>query len=143
MMMENLKDTPVDVFETVELKLPFKAEYVSTARLTASSVASKMGFNIEDVEDIKVALSEVCSKLVCRGSKVVDSYRIVFKMYKDNLTIIFCCKDEALNCVFDNENDSLGIAIMKALMDDVELCTKSEQLLLISKVLKGEKQNAI
>jgi serine/threonine-protein kinase RsbW len=142
-MMENLKDTMIDYFETIELILPFKAEYVSTARLTASSVASKMGFNIEEVEDIKVALSEVCSKLVSRGSKVVDSYRIVFKLFKDKLTIVFCCEDGTLNCVFDNENDSLGIAIMNALMDDVELCTKTEQLLLISKVLKGEKQDAI
>ncbi|MFA6309438.1 MAG: ATP-binding protein [Clostridia bacterium] len=141
--MENLKDTMIDYFETIELILPFKAEYVSTARLTASSVASKMGFNIEEVEDIKVALSEVCSKLVSRGSKVVDSYRIVFKLFKDKLTIVFCCEDGTLNCVFDNENDSLGIAIMNALMDDVELCTKTEQLLLISKVLKGEKQDAI
>jgi serine/threonine-protein kinase RsbW len=88
-MMENLKDSMIDNFETIELILPFKAEYVSTARLTASSVASKMGFNIEEVEDIKVALSEVCSKLVSRGSKVVDSYRIVFKLFKDKLTIIF------------------------------------------------------
>ena len=43
--------------EKIELRLPFKAEYVSVARLTASGIASRIGFDIEAIEDIKVAIA--------------------------------------------------------------------------------------
>ena len=59
--------------DIVELILPFKAEYVSTVRLVASSLSNRIGFDVEVIEDIKVAISEVCSKIVNIGSKVADT----------------------------------------------------------------------
>ena len=43
--------------ESVELTLPINAAYISAARLTASSIANRLGFGIEEVEDIKTAVS--------------------------------------------------------------------------------------
>ncbi len=141
--MSNLKEKPNNDIETIELSLPFKAEYVSTARLTVSSIASKMGFDFDEVEDIKVALSEVCSKFINVGSTKSDFYKLIFKVYKEKLAILFYCDDDSLNCIFDEDSDGLGTAIIMALMDDVELCTEDTHIILISKVLKGEKLNAI
>ncbi|NLC69499.1 MAG: anti-sigma regulatory factor [Clostridiaceae bacterium] len=123
-------DSPVD---RVELFLPFKAEYVSVARLAASGVASRMGFNIEAIEDIKVAVSEVCSKLVCIGSKIADGYRIIFNIGKLSLEIIYDCEDKSLKCIFDNEVDELAIPIIKSLMTSAELCTGNDYILSMSK----------
>ena len=39
--------------DIIELGLPINRAYVSTARLTASSIANRMGFDIEAIEDIK------------------------------------------------------------------------------------------
>lgn len=122
--------------DTIELTLPFKAEYVSTARLVASSVANRVGFDIEVIEDIKVAISEVCSKIVNIGSRITDTYKIVFVISGKEVKITFCCEDTSLKCIFDTENDRLAIEIINALMDDVELCTSNDYILSMSKTLE-------
>jgi len=47
-----------------ELALPLRAEYVSIARLTVSGVANRAGFDFDEIEDIKVSLSEVCNQII-------------------------------------------------------------------------------
>lgn len=123
--------------DSIKLILPFKAEYVSVARLTASGVANRIGFDIETIEDIKVAVSEVCSKLVLLGSEIADCYRIIFTIEDDRLDIIFDCEDKSLKCIFNDDNDELGVSIIKALMDSVDLCTDNGYILSMSKVLEG------
>lgn len=123
--------------DSIELLLPFKAEYVSIARLTASGIASRVGFDIEIIEDIKVAIAEVCNKLLNVGSSFVENYRITFKVSNCNLTIIFDCEDSSLNCIFSEGEEEFGISIIKALMDNVELCSNNSYLLSMSKTLEG------
>jgi serine/threonine-protein kinase RsbW len=48
----------------MELVIPLRAEFVSIARLTLSGVANRAGFDFDTIEDIKVALSEVCNRLI-------------------------------------------------------------------------------
>lgn len=129
--MENASDI-------IELILPFKAEYVSAARLLASGVASRIGLDIDVIEDIKVAISEVCNKLVQLGSRKVLNYKIIFIIFSDKLTVKFDCEDKSLRCVFESKEDELGISIINALMDDVELCSNNEYILSMTKVLEGK-----
>ena len=44
--------------QRVTLNLPATADYVDIVRLNLYGVASKMGFSYEDIEDMKVAVSE-------------------------------------------------------------------------------------
>lgn len=125
--------------DKIELSLPFKAEYVSVARLVTSGVCNRIGFDIETIEDIKVAISEVCSKIVSIGSKVTDSYKIVYSVSESALNVIYLCDDSSLKCIFDGENDRLAIHIINALMDSVELCDKKDQIISMSKELEGNK----
>lgn len=122
--------------DIIELILPFKAEYVSIARLTASGAASRIGFDIETIEDIKVAVSEVCNKLVSAGSTSADCYKIAFKLSDNNLDVTFECEDKSLRCIFDDENDALGISIITALMDNIEFCEQNTYLMSMSKSLE-------
>ncbi|MFZ5989857.1 MAG: ATP-binding protein [Bacillota bacterium] len=123
--------------DKIELTLPFRAEYVSVARLVASGVCNRIGFDIETIEDIKVAISEVCSKIVSIGSKVTDSYKIVYSVSEGALEVIFVCDDSSLKCIFDGEGDGLALHIINALMDSVELCADNSYILSMSKVLEG------
>jgi len=122
--------------DVVELKLPFKAEYVSMARLIVSGIASRMGFDIDTIEDIKVAAAEVCNKLVERGSKTASNYSVVYEVREDSLKISFGCEDKTLRCIFDDEEDELGLSIITALMDEVELCSDGAFLLSMSKMVE-------
>lgn len=124
--------------DIVELILPFKAEYVSLARLTVSGVANRIGFDIETIEDIKVALSEVCNKFVVNASKAVGFYKVKFEISEESLSIYFDCEDKSLKCIFENEDEEFGISIINALMDEVELCTNKDFLISMSIALKGD-----
>jgi len=126
-------DTSLD---SIVLTLPFRAEYVSVGRLTTSGVASRMGFDIETIEDIKVAVAEVCNKLVEAGSKIENEYSIRFKISGNRLTIIFDCRDKALKCIFSGDDNELGISIITALMDSVEFCPDDSYLLSMSKTVE-------
>lgn len=127
-----------DNADRIELMLPFKADYVSMVRLAVSGIANRIGFDIETIEDIKVAVAEVCNKLVSTGSQSACCFKIVFIVSDNKLDILFDCDDKSLKCIFDDESDGLGISIINALMDEVELCTSNNYLLSISKVVEGD-----
>ncbi|HOM03464.1 MAG TPA: ATP-binding protein [Acetivibrio sp.] len=127
------------VSDKIELTLPFKAEYVSVARLVASGVCNRIGFDIETIEDIKVAISEVCSKIVSIGSKTADNYTIVYDITENALNVVYVCDDPSIKCIFDEEKDGLAISIITALMDSVVLCDKSNRIISMSKVLEGNR----
>jgi serine/threonine-protein kinase RsbW len=50
--------------EVVRLTIPAALEFVRIARLTASGVASRLGFDIDEIEDLRVAVDELSSILV-------------------------------------------------------------------------------
>lgn len=52
------------VIETIDLKIPPRPEYISVARLTAAAVAARQDFTYEEIEDLKVAVSEACNALI-------------------------------------------------------------------------------
>lgn len=123
--------------DRIELSLPFKAEFVSVARLTASGIANRMGFDIETIEDIKVAVAEVCNKLVNAGGDEDTVYVICFDILLDKLVISFKSDFKELGPIFSNENDELGISIINAFMDDVEFYPQGSGILSMTKAFEG------
>lgn len=119
--------------DVISLELPAKSDYVSIARLTASVIANKIGFDIEDIEDIKVAVGEACNNAVIHGNNLDDKFNLEFIVDDEKLTIEIV--DKGIG--FDIENYSepdldnpkengLGIFIMKTLMDDVTISCNDE-----------------
>ncbi len=46
--------------DLVELAIPAVPELLSLPRLTAAAVAARAGFDIEEVEDVRLAIEELC-----------------------------------------------------------------------------------
>jgi len=66
--------------DLIEIKIPSKSEYVSVVRLTASSIANRLGFSYEDIEDIKMAIGEACVNCIQHAyPKRSDKDRIAVK----------------------------------------------------------------
>ena len=69
-------------FDEIIIHLPKKAEYVGFIRLTVSGLLSKVGFDIDTVEDIKVVVSEICNKIVsskCKSER--HHYDVKFHLF--------------------------------------------------------------
>lgn len=113
--------------DIIELGLPINPAYVSTARLTASSIANRMGFNIEDIEDIKAAVSEACTYLIKMhqlDKSIQNMFNIQFIIKSNALDIMLTAE----KIKFDNiyEEDGLGILMIEALMDYISLSSKDD-----------------
>ncbi|MDR1293217.1 MAG: ATP-binding protein [Clostridiales Family XIII bacterium] len=115
--------------DTMTLSVPGKAEYVSTVRLAISSLAAKSGFDIEAIEDIKVAVSEACSNILCH-SNIGDEYlyRVECTLHDDRFEVTVVDNGVGFDTDHykepnpeDFQSGGLGIYIIKALMDEVHV----------------------
>jgi len=49
---------------TVRLVIPARSRYLRLARLTAAGIASDLGFSLQGIEDLRVAVDEACAVLI-------------------------------------------------------------------------------
>jgi serine/threonine-protein kinase RsbW len=50
--------------DTVELRIPCRAEWVALARLAVAAVANRLKLTIEEIEDVKLAVAEACTAVI-------------------------------------------------------------------------------
>ncbi|MBK5243553.1 MAG: ATP-binding protein [Eubacteriaceae bacterium] len=115
--------------DEIKLTLPTKIEYISLARLTIASVANGMGFSIEDVEDLKVAVSEACANVIMHSVTPQKSYELIYTIGEKSL--IFSVVDKGIGFVPEKETNrelkeleltnGFGLIIIKMLMDEVKI----------------------
>ncbi len=116
--------------DVISMKIPSKPEFVSVIRLTVSSIANRIGFNIDDIEDIKVAVAEACTNAI-KHSKNTE-FEVDFELDIDRICIVvkddgkgFIHEDiKSPNLLEPKEEGGLGIFIIKSLMDEVEFDSK-------------------
>ncbi|MBV9028106.1 MAG: ATP-binding protein [Candidatus Eremiobacteraeota bacterium] len=53
--------------ELVELRVPCRPEWVALARLAAATVANRLSFSLEEIEDVKLAVAEACTAVIQHG----------------------------------------------------------------------------
>lgn len=119
--------------QTVEMKIPNMSDYVGVVRLAASGVANRLKFTHEEIEDIKIAVSEACTNAVQYAYPGKLGYvDIVFELYDSKLVIVvkdegrgFNIGDKPTTQSDDPEKVGLGLGItfMRSLMDNVEYDT--------------------
>lgn len=119
--------------DNFKLTVPGKPEYVGAVRLAISSVANNAGFDIEAIEDIKVAVSEACTNIVQHGKAGAErgeqiEYKVDCEICDDRLCISVEDDGEGYDTSNYKEPDlpseeagGLGIFIIRALMDEVEV----------------------
>ena len=72
--------------EEVRLTMPATPQLLRVARLTAAGLASRLGFSFDEIEDVKIAVDELCFALV--GSKGrTGSLTLVYQLADRELRI--------------------------------------------------------
>lgn len=109
----------------ISLTLPVDPAYVSAARLTASSVANRMGFDIDEIEDIKAAVSEAGTYIIKHcSSGNAEGIQISFEIEEDEM-VISILVENAGQMHLDDED--MGLIMIKALVDDFKTENISEE----------------
>ncbi|MDD7182114.1 histidine kinase [Peptostreptococcus anaerobius] len=114
--------------DKISMKLTSNPNFVSVIRLTVSGIASKIGFSFDEIEDLKVSISEACTNAIKHSKE--DLFEINFYIYEDKLSIEVI--DDGVGYDEDSVEDpdplnpktsGLGLFIIKTLMDEVEVKT--------------------
>ena len=121
--------------DILRFSVPGKPEYVSMIRLAVSSAANTAGFNIEEIDDIKIAVSEACTNVVCHGQlNENDVYEVICNIGENEFFISVEDKaggydvDEYKKPSIDKlKPGGMGLYIIQALMDKVDIVSQVGQ----------------
>lgn len=143
----------IEPFDFIEMKFPAKPDYVSVIRLTVSGIANRMGFGYEDIEDLKIAISEAASNIVAHAYDEEGEMTIGFGVYPNRIEIMVADNGESFNLKdikedigpYDKHTEEIdnlreggfGLFLINTLMDKVEINNKYGVIVLMTKYLNG------
>ena len=146
------------VKDYIEIKIPAKPEYIGVVRLTLSGIASHMGFTYEEIEDLKIAVSEACTNAVQHAYPEGEIGEVIigFGIYEDKLETMVADNGKSFNftqtknelgpytesCTVDQLTEGgLGLYLIEALMDEVRVLEHSGVTVFMVKHLSEEREN--
>jgi anti-sigma regulatory factor (Ser/Thr protein kinase) len=104
--------------DEVRLSVPATPEFLRLARVTATGLASRLGFTFDEVEDLRLAIDELCYSLIgSRGRPGTVELRYV---------VLEAALEVEGSGAFDGEAPELSLSelserILTALVDEHEL----------------------
>ncbi|KAB8137947.1 anti-sigma B factor RsbW [Gracilibacillus oryzae] len=142
----------MESFDFIEMKVPAKAEYVGVVRLSTSGIANRMGFSFEEIEDLKVAISEAMSNATTHAYEAKEGGEVTigFGLYEDRLEVMVADRGESFDLkqikseigpykntqsVENLREGGFGLFLIEALMDKVEIKNDYGVIVLMTKYL--------
>lgn len=122
----------------IRLQIPSHADYIDIVRVCLYGVASKLSFSYEDIEDMKVAVSEACTNAVLHGRSVEEGGSLIdvsFQPSEAGITIVVKNEGPPFEhresgsaapplqgiAISELPVGGLGLYLMEALMDEVSV----------------------
>lgn len=103
--------------EAIKLEIPGAAEFLRLARLTVADLGARAGFSYEDVDDLRIAVDELCYAIGA-GDETVR-LELVYRLSDHRLEVEGSC-----NRTSEAEPPSeLANAIIHAVVDEFDLST--------------------
>jgi serine/threonine-protein kinase RsbW len=114
---------------SVRLTIPARPEYITLGRLALTAIAGVRPLSDETLHDLKLALTEACTNSVKHAyGDGIGSVDITYELHGDRLTVEvgdsgtgFEPRSRRTNGEDELEEGGLGIAIIRALTDEVEI----------------------
>lgn len=137
--------------QKVRMSIPVDADFIDVVRLSLYGLATRMGFSFEDIEDMKVAVSEACNNAILHayGHTHGACIDIIFETMPDRITITVKDYGDSFNYekaaekadslhnkqIHQLKAGGLGIYMMQALMDEVVVNTGEGTEVILTKLL--------
>ena len=117
------------MLDVLNFSIPGKPEYIQMLRLAIGSIAGKSGFDVEKIEDIKVAVAEACKLVTCHGRDGLSAkYELTVEIEDGRMQITVSdlgsghtIEKYCQQCTHCPEDGDLAIFVMDSLMDETEL----------------------
>ena len=124
--------------EILHMEVPGDPDYIGIVKMAAGSAASIKGFTIDKVEDIRMAVGEVCKTITCHNfMEWSAAYRVSMDM--DDETMVIKVEDSKEGHQIDKDlsrrpcldcpkEGDLGVHIIKTVTDDMEVIKSGDGL---------------
>lgn len=118
------------------LTIPPKADFISLVRLAVSGVASHCAFDIDEIEDIKVCVSEILTKIIAKNEPE-GGFPLCVTFDPSGSALCICIGSEGLSGkeLFSVDEDAFALAILDTLMDAVDLSGMGTEAVRLSKTM--------
>ena len=122
----------------IELHIPSVMGYEKTAMECAASIAKKMGFTEDRIEDLKTAVAEACLNAIEHGNKMDTSTKVGVTLTVEKTKLQVAVKDEGKGIgeiqpphIEDkikekNKSRGWGIFLIKSLINEVSFESSPE-----------------
>ncbi|WP_408009059.1 anti-sigma B factor RsbW [Pseudalkalibacillus sp. A8] len=140
--------------DVIEMVIPAKPDFVGVARLTVSGIASRMGYTFDEIEDIKIAVSEAITNAVnhAYGTEDEGEIRLYYGMYDDKLEITVMDKGKSFDVettklstgpvngkpIEQINEGGLGLFLIETLMDKVDISDEAGVVVIMTKYLNRD-----
>ena len=106
--------------DKIFVKIPSEKKYISTLRLSISSIANTIAMDIENIEDLKVSISEVVNLFVDES----EFFEISMDVFDDKIEIEVM-PDISILGIQEKEENKFALLILENLVDKIEFKEKS------------------
>lgn len=113
--------------DEVSLKFPASFEYIRLARLVASGLAAQVNFNLDDIEDLRIAVDELCSALVEAAADRTSTVTVTFRVESQQIHMEADVPTDGASGSY--EIDDISSHILRAAVDRHELEQAAERLI--------------
>jgi serine/threonine-protein kinase RsbW len=86
-----------DVRDVVTVRLPADSAYLSVLRTATAGLAARLDFNLDEIEDLRIAIDEACAMLLAQAVPGTD-----------------------LTCQFELNDDAMSISVSVLTVDGLE-----------------------
>lgn len=119
--------------DKIKFSIPGKPEYLQMVRMALGALATNAGYDVDQTDDIKVAVEEACKLIACHGHSggFSESYEIEVEPGEKEMTIVvsdFCScgtidRENFKYCMNCPEEGNMSRVVIETLMDsfDVEV----------------------
>ncbi len=119
---------------TTVVRLPSELGYEKVAMASVATIAKRMGFSPDRVEDIKTAVAEACLNAIEHGNQMNVSLPVTVELREDNAALEICVSDQGkkqipcqLPCPGDHpSNRHWGLFLIQRLVDEFSLGTSPQ-----------------
>lgn len=102
---------------SVVLQLPGQAEFISVARLVAVAVAGRTPLDLDELEDLKLAVGEACTMAIRSGTEAIG---LVFTVHPDRLEVHVAYR---IAPHLPGTPDPLGLFLIQCVTDEFRVAT--------------------
>lgn len=109
-------------FDEVLLRFPARPEFLRLARLAAADVGTRAGFDYEEIEDLRIAVSELCAML---SNDHGAELSLVFTVAAESVTVEGSSPQSDTEVA--SEDLALAQALVAAVVDEHALSTDGDR----------------